>query len=89
MKRRTLFIKRVVIVPEEQINHLLVALLGDVEWMPCPTLIVVEAEDVDAHTQLILDCWDVFDGDWVCDVVQSILMEEVDVIARSVWVLFI
>ena len=43
---------RIMIVPEEEINHLLVALLRDVEWISWRAVIVLEGQDVDANTSL-------------------------------------
>ena len=74
----------IVIAPEEEINHLLVGLLRRIERMSSVPHIIEEAEDVDVHTQIILDCWDVLNGDWVGDVVESKLMKEVDIVSRSI-----
>ena len=41
------------------------------------SLIVVEGEHVDVHSDLVLDCGDVLDGYWVVYLVQSPLVEEV------------
>ena len=51
--------------------------------------VVDEAEDIARHTQLILDCGDIFDGDGIMDGVQPVLFEEVDVVSRSIGVFFV
>ena len=56
--------------------------------MPSLAIIVEETQDIDGDTQLFLNCGDVFDGNWVWDVVQSKLLKEVDVVARSIGLLF-
>ena len=78
---------RVVVVPEEEIDHLLVALLRDVEWMPSLALVIVEGEDVDRHTQLVFDGRDILDGNRVCDVVEFKLMKKVVVVVRAISIL--
>ena len=78
---------RVVLVPVEQINHLVVALLRDIQRIARLPIVIIEAEDVDGDSQLVLDCRDIFDGDWVWDVVEFKLMEEVVVVVWAVGVL--
>ena len=78
----------VVVVPEEEVYHLLVALLRDVEWRDGLAFVVLECELIYTDSQLILDCWDVFDGQLVGDVDQSILMEHCCIVVGPFWVTF-
>lgn len=76
----------VFIIPEREIDHLLLALLRDIERMASLPLISEEAENVDRHSQPFLDCWDVVDGDGVTELVLSKVMKEVGVLSRSIGV---
>ena len=62
---------------------------SDTDWMTTLPLLVEEAEDVDRHIQLMLECRIVLVGDWLGDVVQANLLKNVGVMATSIGVLFI
>ena len=53
------------------------------------SFVVEEAEDIAGHYEHIYDCGDVFDGDGIMDVVQSILLIEVNVVSSSIGVFLI
>ena len=77
------------VVPEEENDDLLLALLGDIEVMTTLPFVGEEAKDIDGHTTLILDCWDVLDDDWIMDGFEPVLFEEIDVEAWAIGVLFV
>ena len=74
------------LIPVENIYALLKRLLGDVEWLPGAPLIVVEGEHVDIHSDRVLDCGDVLDGQRIVDLVQTPLVEEAVIELRAVGV---
>ena len=77
------------VVPEEEISHLLLDLDRNIEGMPSLPLIIEQGEYVDGDSQHIRDCWDVFDSDSIWDLLKFKLLEQMDLVARLVGVLFI
>ena len=49
----------VMLIPVEQIYLLPILLLAYIDWLPRPTLIIEECDDVDSHLELIFDGRDV------------------------------
>ena len=61
------------IVPEEERHHLLMDILRNIERISLLALVVEETEKIAGDTQPILDSRDVFDGQWVWNLLQSSL----------------
>ena len=68
------------IIPEELITQLLGANLREVDWITSLPYVVLEAEDDPAPSEHIVHCLYIIDGDRVGYLLQSKVVNDVDVI---------